>query len=508
MAATFTFTDLATPTTVTATAVSGGTLAVDQYYYKVIAVFSTSTSTNTFYEGKSLASSEVTATTDSTNKTVRLTWDAVSGAGGYKVYRATTSGVYLGFLNVAILDSVVNSGGTCTWDDTGYALAGNNAFIDIAHGKITIDRTGTQADDTFGVEDLYNADVSGSWGVIDKDGETYKIKTALILAKDMTWNDELKTIIFYDGITTGALTANFGLYNSTDDYTYNGCYLFFRTWSLNTLTFSELNAYHTSFYWSNEDNPNASRTVLPYLGIYVTAGDVIDCNANEVRFFRGLSTANVLYKRTLIAGCDVALFTGTVTLEDVTCMNMSRSFQTSTNSVIRAVGYVGKKMANGDVYCLGDNWTVEFVDSEVTSEPFKYLSGTGGVGSLVSTVIPTIVDKNNDPISGASVKIYDKDDTLVVDETTDANGQISDEVTMNETTFPSGVLTVEDFNPFKFIISKTGYETYTSTRDIDAPVRDIITLRPQKKVATDDTGQVYINLDKEDVKDTLNIIKV
>lgn len=43
---------------------------------------------------------------------------------------------------------------------------------------------------------------------------------------------------------------------------------------------------------------------------------------------------------------------------------------------------------------------------------------------------------------------------------------------------------------------------------IDEPKNLILKLKPQKKIATDDIGEIYINIDPEDVKDTLNIIKI
>jgi hypothetical protein len=45
-------------------------------------------------KGETLKSNEVTFTSDSVNKTARLTWVAVATAVSYKVYKSSTSGVY------------------------------------------------------------------------------------------------------------------------------------------------------------------------------------------------------------------------------------------------------------------------------------------------------------------------------------------------------------------------------------------------------------------------------
>jgi len=70
------------PGSVVATAATGGSLAIDTYYYVVTAVSE---------KGETVQSSEVSATTDGTKKTIELTWATVPGARAYKVYRSTTS---------------------------------------------------------------------------------------------------------------------------------------------------------------------------------------------------------------------------------------------------------------------------------------------------------------------------------------------------------------------------------------------------------------------------------
>lgn len=70
---------LAAPTTAT----TGGTLAASTYYYKI-------TATNAL--GETVGSNEVSQVTTGTTSTVGLSWAAVTGATGYKVYRATTAG--------------------------------------------------------------------------------------------------------------------------------------------------------------------------------------------------------------------------------------------------------------------------------------------------------------------------------------------------------------------------------------------------------------------------------
>jgi hypothetical protein len=98
---------LTTPVDLTATrSATGGTLAAGTYYYKVSAVNGA---------GQTLPSSQVSVTTTGTTSSVVLTWTAVAGATGYRVYRSTVSGT---FNTPALLASPTSA----TYTDTGTAV--------------------------------------------------------------------------------------------------------------------------------------------------------------------------------------------------------------------------------------------------------------------------------------------------------------------------------------------------------------------------------------------------
>lgn len=75
---------LTTPGTVTATpSASGGTVAAGTYYYKVTALGG---------GGETVASPEATATTTGSTSSVALSWTAVTGATGYRIYKGSSTG--------------------------------------------------------------------------------------------------------------------------------------------------------------------------------------------------------------------------------------------------------------------------------------------------------------------------------------------------------------------------------------------------------------------------------
>lgn len=102
------------------TATTGGTLAEATYFYVI-----TATNAN----GETVKSNEVSQATTGTASTVGLSWTAITGATGYKVYRSTATGTE------ALLETL---GAVTSYTDTGTATTaptpptsnstGNNIF--------------------------------------------------------------------------------------------------------------------------------------------------------------------------------------------------------------------------------------------------------------------------------------------------------------------------------------------------------------------------------------------
>jgi hypothetical protein len=93
MAKTYTVTELTAPASPTATLEAGGSLtASTTYYYLIIACDGANSVGDVMAE--SPPSAEVSATTDATNKSIKLDWTAVTGATRYTILRSTTSGDY------------------------------------------------------------------------------------------------------------------------------------------------------------------------------------------------------------------------------------------------------------------------------------------------------------------------------------------------------------------------------------------------------------------------------
>lgn len=102
------------PTGVSSALTTGGTLSSGQaYYYKVTGTGPYGTQiTDTTESGPS---SETTKTATGATLSITITWTALQGATGYKIYRGTTTG------SENLLVGTITSGSTVTFTDTGVA---------------------------------------------------------------------------------------------------------------------------------------------------------------------------------------------------------------------------------------------------------------------------------------------------------------------------------------------------------------------------------------------------
>jgi hypothetical protein len=103
-------------------------MAADDYYYVVTAL------NNNGETNKSTESSVVTTTTGTSS--VALSWSTVNGATGYKIYRATSSGVYTNTL-IAIVAAPANS----YTDTLASTLTGTPPSVNSTGGRIAINTT-------------------------------------------------------------------------------------------------------------------------------------------------------------------------------------------------------------------------------------------------------------------------------------------------------------------------------------------------------------------------------
>lgn len=498
MAKGYSFSDIEKPGSPSASAVSGGTLtASTTYYYRIIRVSDTGGVPYT-WKGKSQVSDEFSVTTDSTNKTARITFQITDGLNyAYRIWRSTTSG---GMINAVVnclafypKDVDYRSGTTVTFDDTGYAATAGNVYCETfndAHGILTL--SGSTSSDKFSIVDLYNADVAAGWGVINKiGGNAYRVNCYLIGHSSMYWFDQAKTIILADGADFNITGVNvtFGVLSGTN-LTKNGCNIIVESPWLCSIVFPTLYAYRTTFSYLVSFNmtPNYN-----YVGGGFNAGVVQDCAVDYWRNFAPYGSGSCTLKNFICSNFDNSFSNYAAVYDGVRMLTGSRLWQITSGGI----NLTARKVYSESAYLVlitsaASTSSLTVVDSQYANVTSAATSTPGFLVYDKYSFNLKTTDENGNAISGASVKVYDVNDTLVVDTTTDANGVITEqEITRILYTQIEGTgygkYTTATKTPHTIIIQKSGYETYRC--EINPTVSEAQDLTIALKTASIQTDQ-------------------
>lgn len=459
MPKTYSFSDISTPTALTATPVAGGTLVSGTtYYYRIIGVKSNSISY--IWAGKSKASEEFSGTASGSNLSMSISFTMPAGeAVGYRIFRSTTPGGMLlsnssQALSFIPSDATYRTGSTVTFIDTGYGN-GSNSYLDITtdpHGVLTL--SGSTALDPFSIVDLYNADVAAGWGVITRiDLQTYRVN-CYIQSSGQFWTDTYKTIIFEDGINSASSTWKLGTISGSNRTSGSCTIIISSTW-LSNLSFQSLTAYRTSFL-------NVLFTGYNGLGLVgggFNSGIIQDCMIERFRNF--VPALGCVLKNITYSSFDNAFANGAATFLNVRMLSGSRVFQTGgANQTIYAKGLYTESASA--ILWIGLNGTLNLVDSTIDNGGACNANSTGSVLNDKFSFNLNVTDNTGIALQSANVQVYDKDLNVVVNVNTDVNGNIVEQeitrrqYTVNNLTVSSPV----NRYPFTIVISKTGYNNY------------------------------------------------
>jgi hypothetical protein len=485
------FTDLLPPTALTSSVISGGTLATGStYYYVIQACFDAGSSALTT-NGRSQSSNEVSsAITTSGSQAISLSWTASSGAGGYRVYRATSSAGYADMLNVAVRTSVNCVGGICTITDTGLGTPGNTQYQNIVHGKL--DLLGSTSSDPFSIVDLYNSSSANGWGVVERlDEDTYTVNTLVNGHTNIYWNDKDKVIIFRDYLNAGSGgNYTFGEKNLVNGVTQRGCRIIFKTPDLYSTSFSALFAYKTTFDYVRFNPLIAYANISPQ-NITFSSGSVEYCLINKLRSFSPNSKTLCSMSDTTITQADVALGTGLASFSNITGMGNSRVFQTTNNTQI--TGSNVKFISNfASTLLIGNNFSVKYINS-ISASLLDVIQPTTprpiGITQDVFTYDLRVSSTNNTPISGASVQLINVSGSTLINTNTDSLGRIpQQEVLLYQRIISGGLGPTQNLSPYTLIVNKSGFNEYREVTTYSSSIA------LEKTIALTQTGSLDTNI--------------
>ncbi len=198
-----------------------------------------------------------------------------------------------------------------------------------------------------------------------------------------------------------------------------------------------------------------------------------------------------------------ARINGTLTFQNITAYDSLQAVQvyagvsdcTITNLVLRNCTYVltalypsaGSKISliNPDV----DRWTFNWGGYPLTAYR-KYAMDL------------TVTDKDNNPLSEATVTLKDKTDAQIFSVTTDANGNIVQQTVSRGYYYKDTGNTLQDSSPHILTIQKSGYQNYTKKFIITEKTKWEIKLTKAQPILLD-CGKAVINLKPSNPENTL-----
>ena len=541
-AITITKTSLDTPNNIIAQDLGAGTgsLSAGTYYYKIMAVRPALGSgyRNEYGSASSMPSEEINITVANDNSAVNLTWDSATWAVGYIVWRTTVSGDYFQGYNGSTYQNNCNTlldGDTKYYGYSSYTknltddghITGTQSIIyiipvwDFEKPLLTI--SGGNSSVPFNMEYLYQYDQSQSWGHITRTGDkylgyTYTLKADIYIpyGNSIYWKEEPyeNNWIMYGGISTGNVGSglremyigrkikdeipsitttikwmriqNYNLqgslifnFDNLEWYNVNSQvigysfyinrdvdnYVYYNPWEFQ----SNGNYHFLSNYKLENCNFEGAMYDTAFYGTTGYGGYVKNCNfVNGARTFRlgGRDYSGYSFEDNYIA-------------DDSQCLNIE-----SVQGELVGGKFVSPASATKQVFLAYSTAELTLTDVDYNlSLVDLYLNSLGATLLEKHRIDLKIIDEDNNPIENASVLLYYNNGSLAFNETTNSNGEITQQKVLtlmgvSGTTIRHNLYENETtiYSPFNLIISKDNYETYSMNFTIDKQIDYTINL--------------------------------
>jgi len=351
-------------------------------------------------------------------------------------------------------------------------------------GTITVTGYTELAPCTF--EDIYQADVAGGWGKVTKlDTAFYFFTCRLVIGDNTTptWFHDYNCAVVYTGVATGTYwcrvatnaTMIWGtLVDETNKVTRYGVHLY--SLSNGHSHWPVYGNNGTCYYYSCSFDSNQGY----YLMRMTNYGPARFWNCLLMNGF-SLADSNThnVYNTTILFGGDCALmYEGSLCVFDRVSVFSPRvaAFKIGTNNVtVRSLYKRGTGHVVQCVYYTNPAWNLYLIDADCVGNLGGAAWTFSWPGSPESGKIWRqysfdlhVVDDQGSNISGAAVKVWDADGTLVVDTTTAVDGTITTQ-TLNYGYYSkqTGGDTPVLRTPHRIQVSASGYRTLDFYMSID-----------------------------------------
>jgi len=305
------------------------------------------------------------------------------------------------------------------------------------------------------IEDLYDASVAGSWGVVSKDENNYVITANLQVGDGST---ETLLEILDSTVLVGTDSKYRTMWTSTNsslqlgEKNVDGDFLNGSVLRYN----SGLVASYPVVYWRGAINLYSSIFEKKAIGARDAWFSSLSLDLeNSIFIWTGLlpiySTCTGNVKNTVIEASRLDFHTGNVTMDGVLFNNKAMEMWGYGGPIVENVDFseqTGKVCAN--------NCITTFLNCKFDSFADQIEVYYNGTVDVEVTLDLNIVDKNNNVISGLAIQIRDKNDNIVYDD----DGVDAFDMLIYKRVEVSNVPTITEYNPFTITVSKKGYKTY------------------------------------------------
>ena len=288
--------------------------------------------------------------------------------------------------------------------------------------------TGYSEDSPCSFEDIYQADVNGGWGVVNKQGNNqYEFRCKLQIGDGTTetWLIDTKKAISFTLIDNFIDIKNYGhlrcgeVISESKRTSKDGCYFYSSAPATKKLIYVE--TYGTLELYSSLINSKA------YLQICSSEINKIWNSIITGPYCSGYPIPQVNIYNVLWSSAHYGIQISPINASDVTIANCYYSMYLKA---IHSNYYISNFKMIDETYSFrtynfkGNLYAID------TDCKWTFYWGYGSSGKVYRqySLNLKVTDEDGNPIPNASVKIWDKNNNLVVNETTDVNGQIPEQI--------------------------------------------------------------------------------
>jgi hypothetical protein len=494
---------------VVATLKAGGSLAANTTYYVRVDACRYSD----IYSGSDLRypamwglpSVEISFTTDTTNKSIDLTWDALADASRYKVYMSTVSGNYYGankafysYSTAGITATTLSITAVPTNTVSGYY---NRSWLinptNGLPGGLVVEgrRLGIKLVGTCTLQDIKDAvDAAGFTDHCYYDKQIFVLR-GFIYSKTgdgtTTFAPRYKDIYLVEGdiVSSNASAAfSFGVYDSVELVVSQKCTInlmgwtnAFYYWSAGVLNFyCDIKGTYETGCFSSSGYLYRRITDVSYLG------SSVDGFSNFVLSSGQTALTDFILKNTgvevNISLTNIKIYNGKLALADPTGLTF-KDVWVYQDPATCAYANCDLQLSN-----TGNNYeykTYDFNCLRTSNQPCIYWYITAGGSPSYkgyAEIEMTVIDANGNAISDATVTVLNINNAQEFSTTTNASGQFDvEQYVLFQSAIPTtgvtGVLTTwTTYSPFVITVSKAGYKTVRITSNITGKITPIIKL--------------------------------